>query len=289
MSSKISPSEFQWPDLLCNSSNFDTKAFKTAIDKDSDAWFKYFVAYHAKIEEFKTFHDAIFHNAQQFHNINTALKNELTTSHEQETWLSIQLKALQSQQTQQQPVRAHKSEKLPDPPVFDGSRDKLNGFLMKLWAKINLNNDQYLTQQEKLWYAMTQVSDKVKNQVLPYCLNNTINLSDLTAFEKLMRTSFEDSDWQGTAETTIHELCQRNQEFSTYLAEFNCHIGYTDWNEAARKAALLTEISTELCGYLIPMDVTNMSLDTLTQTLQNIDSCHWAAQQLNSYAWVITS
>ena len=85
MSFKISPSEFQWPDPLCDSSNFDTKAFKTAIDKDSDAWFKYFVAYHAKVGEFKTFHDAIFHDAQQFHNINTALKDELTTSHKQET------------------------------------------------------------------------------------------------------------------------------------------------------------------------------------------------------------
>ena len=37
MSFKISPSEFQWPDSLCDSSNIDTKAFKTAIDKDSDA------------------------------------------------------------------------------------------------------------------------------------------------------------------------------------------------------------------------------------------------------------
>ena len=82
---KISSSEFQWSDSLCDSSNFNTKAFKTAIDKDPDAWFKYFVAYHAKVEEFKTFHDAIFHNAQQFHNINTALKNELTTFCEQET------------------------------------------------------------------------------------------------------------------------------------------------------------------------------------------------------------
>ena len=116
------------------------------------------------------------------------------------------------------------------------------------------------------------MSDKVKNQILLYCLNNTVNLSDLTAFEKLMRTFFEDSDWQGTAEITIHELCQHNQEFSTYLTEFNCHISYTDWNEAARKAALLTEISTELCDYLIPMNVTNMSLNTLTQTLQNNDS-----------------
>ena len=85
MSSKISPSEFQWPDPSCNSLNFNTKAFKTAIDKDPDAWFKYFIAYHAKVKEFKIFYDAIFHNAQQFHNINTALKNELTTSCEQET------------------------------------------------------------------------------------------------------------------------------------------------------------------------------------------------------------
>ena len=114
---------------------------------------------------------------------------------------------LQSQQTQQQSVRAHKSEKLPDSSVFNSSRDKLNNFLMKLWAKMNLNNNQYFTQQEKLWYIITWVSDKAKNQILLYCLNNTVNLSDLTAFKKLMRTSFEDSDWQGTAETTIHRLC----------------------------------------------------------------------------------
>ena len=82
MSFKISPSEFQWSDLPCDSSNFDTKAFKTAIDKDSDAWFKYFVVYHTKVEEFKTFHDVIFHDAQQFQNINTALNDKLTTSHE---------------------------------------------------------------------------------------------------------------------------------------------------------------------------------------------------------------
>ena len=47
-------------------------------------------------------------------------------------------------------MRAHKSEKLPDPPVFDSSRDKLDGFLMELQAKMNLNNDRYSTQQEKL-------------------------------------------------------------------------------------------------------------------------------------------
>ena len=72
---------------------------------------------------------------------------------------------------------------------------------------MNLNDDQYSTQQEKLWYVITWVSDKVKNQILLYCLNNTVNLPDLTTFEKLMRTSFEDSDWQGTAEITIHGLC----------------------------------------------------------------------------------
>ena len=72
---------------------------------------------------------------------------------------------------------------------------------------MNLNDDQYSTQQEKLWYVITWVSDKVKNQILSYCLNNTVNLSDLITFKKLMWTSFEDSDQQGTAEITIHGLC----------------------------------------------------------------------------------
>ena len=91
------------------------------------------------------------------------------------------------------------------------------------------------------------MTGKVKDQVLLYCIGNTVNLTDLAAFKELMQNAFGDPDWQSTAQTTIQRLCQWKQDFSTYLAEFNRHVSYTCWNEKTKKSALLTEISDELC------------------------------------------
>ena len=44
----------------------------------------------------------------------------------------MQLETLQSQQLQQQTTAVTKSERLPDPAVFDSSQDKLKGFLLEL-------------------------------------------------------------------------------------------------------------------------------------------------------------
>ena len=75
---------------------------------------------------------------------------------------------------------------------------------------MRMNADQYSSTQDKLWYTITKVTDKVKDQILLYCIDNTVDLADLSAFEKLMQNSFEDSDWQGTAQTTIQWLWQWN-------------------------------------------------------------------------------
>ena len=57
-----------------------------------------------------------------------------------------------------------------------------------------MNADYYSLSQNKLWYVITQVIDKAKDQILLYCINNTVNLTDLTAFKELMQNAFEDSD-----------------------------------------------------------------------------------------------
>ena len=154
-----------------------------------------------------------------------------------------------------------------------------------------MNVDHYPSTQDKLWYTITRVTGKVKDQVLLYCIGNTVDLADLSAFEELMQNSFGDPDWQGTAQTTIQRLRQWNQDFSTYLAEFNRHVEYTKWNEEAKKSALLAGISDELRQLLITVNTTTLNLGGLTRTLQTIDNCHWAVQQVthnNTRAHVVT-
>ena len=57
-----------------------------------------------------------------------------------------------------------------------------------------MNADHYSLPQNKLWYAITRVTGKAKDQVLPYCIGNTVNLTDLVAFEELMQNAFGDPD-----------------------------------------------------------------------------------------------
>ena len=154
-----------------------------------------------------------------------------------------------------------------------------------------MNADHYSSTQDKLWYTITRVTDKAKDQVLLYCISNTVDLADLSAFEELMQNFFGDPDWQGTAQTTIQRLHQWNQDFSTYLAEFNRHVEYIKWNEEAKKSALLAEISDKLCQLLITVNTTTLNLRSLTHILQTIDNCHQAVQQVthnNTCAHVIT-
>ena len=62
-----------------------------------------------------------------------------------------------------------------------------------------MNADHYSLSQNKLWYVITWVTDKIKDQILLYCIDNTVNLTDLTAFEELMQNAFKDLNQQSTA------------------------------------------------------------------------------------------
>ena len=68
---------------------------------------------------------------------------------------------------------------------------------------MRMNADRYSSTQDKLWYTITRVTGKAKDQVLPYCIDNTVDLADLSTFEELMQNSFGDPNQQGTAQTTI--------------------------------------------------------------------------------------
>ena len=87
--------------------------------------------------------------------------------------------------------------------MFNDSQNKLKEFLLELQVKMMINADCYSLTQNKLWYTITQITDKIKDQILLYCIDNTVNLTDLSVFEKLMQNSFEDSDQQDTAQTII--------------------------------------------------------------------------------------
>ena len=113
--------EFQFPESSSNAKGLNTESFMATVVKDSEAWFNYFNDYHMKVMQFKSYYDAVILEAQQLQNINITLTEKVSAFTQHQAWLKIQLKALRSQQLQQRPTGAVKSERLPDPAIFNDS------------------------------------------------------------------------------------------------------------------------------------------------------------------------
>ncbi len=62
----------------------------------------------------------------------------------------------------------HRSDKIPDPPIFDGTKAKLLEFVTKLCLKMICNSDQYLTSHEKSVFAMNRLVGTAMDQLIPY-------------------------------------------------------------------------------------------------------------------------
>lgn len=190
---------------------------------------------------------------------------------------NIQLRAHLEENGSRSPA-IQRSKKIPDPFLYNGEKDKLDKFLADLRFKLLANDDRFPLEQSKLAYAMSRTTGKAKEQVLPYIKEGAIELENMTAFYELMENAFGDPNRKGTAQYVLQNLRQANQDFSSYLAEFNRHVQYTGWNEEAKKSFLQAGLSAELRYHLVIVDSEGMILQKLIKTCLSIDNRLRAAQ-----------
>ncbi len=169
-------------------------------------------------------------------------------------------------------LSSSKSEKLPDPEPFNGKRDDLPSFVAGLRLKLLVNHDRYLTIRERLTYAFSRLTGSTKSQVLPFVTASSVNFDDVEALIAHLKLSFGDSDCKGTAQQQIQGLCQKNCEFSVYLAEFNRYVQDTEYNEEAMKSVLMTGLLEEMQKLLIHVNTQNMNLQQLISHCQGLDN-----------------
>ena len=208
----------------------------------------------------------------------TAITEELELAQNELAALRTQLAA---NPTSVRAPLAAKSEKIPDPSIFDGTRSKLDDFITDIRLKLQYNDDRFMDDGHKFAYIVSRTSDKAKDQLRPF-ISSPDNLTAVrpTSAEALLilQRAFGDPDRKGTAQRTITTLRQKNKEFASYLAEFQRHIEYTEWNDEAKKSALLAGLSTELKTHLITVDVESMILAQVIALCQRIDNRHRATQ-----------
>lgn len=174
-----------------------------------------------------------------------------------------------------------RGDKLPDAPMFDGTRDKLRSFVAQLRLKLFADTTRFPTPQLRLSYAINRCEGRAMEQLLPYIRDNgTITgLDDVEDVISVLQTAFGDPDRAATARHKLQTLRQGNKEFSLYYAEFSRLVSDLDWDQRATMDALRHGLSIEILEKLIGTpNPTN--LNDFVNLCQRLDSQIRAVEHL---------
>jgi len=161
---------------------------------------------------------------------------------------------------------------IPDPPVFDGNREKIEGFIAQLRLKLFSDPTLFPTPALRMVYAFNRLEGRTQAQILPYIqAGATFNLPDIEDIIRVLDNAFGDPDPLATARSKLHQLKQGKKEFINYFAEFQTLVSKLDWNERAKTDALKEGLSIELHHQLRGKS-RDHTYDQLVALCQELDS-----------------
>ena len=60
--------------------------------------------------------------------------------------------------------------------------------------KLEINDDHFFSQKQKIAYAISRLSKIILNQVIPRLNNNSIGFQEVNGFIQFLKTAFNDLD-----------------------------------------------------------------------------------------------
>jgi hypothetical protein len=165
-----------------------------------------------------------------------------------------------------------RGDKIPDPPMFDGYRDKLRPFIAQLRLKLANNQGRFPTEQHRMAYTVNRLEGRALAQILPFVNNDgQVTLDNVAAVITTLQTAFGDPDRAATARHKLQSLRQGNKEFSVYFAEFQMLVAELNWDATATMDALRNGLSIDILEKLIGLPAPASYHDFVT-TCQRLDS-----------------
>ena len=171
------------------------------------------------------------------------------------------------------PQPAGQGEKLPDAPLYDGSRDELRAFVTHLRLKLLSDQGRYPTARQRVAYAVGRLRGRAMQQLIPFIREDgeTASLDDVEDVIRILQATFGDPDAAATARHKLQALRQGNKEFSAYYAEFSRLVSELNWDERATMDALRNGLSIEILEKLIGLPPAT-NLRTFVDQCQHLDS-----------------
>jgi len=167
--------------------------------------------------------------------------------------------------------RPSRGDKISDPPIYDGNRDTLKGFVAQLQLKLFSDPTRFPTAAIRMAYTFNRLQGRAQAQVLPFVKGENIELKDAEEIIQILHNVFGDPDPAATTRAKLSTLKQGKKEFNTYFAEFQMLVSKLNWNEDAKLDALREGLSHDLRCMLLGR-TKNLTFNELVTLCQERDT-----------------
>jgi len=99
-----------------------------------------------------------------------------------------------------------KSEKHPDPPIFDGNPLKWREFKTQLRVKLLINSDRYPSPQSRLAYTISRLQGNPLSIITPRIIRGIIMFNDYEDLLESLDTAYEDPNIRIKAQRELRTL-----------------------------------------------------------------------------------
>ncbi|KAI0570081.1 Retrotrans-gag domain-containing protein [Pyrenophora tritici-repentis] len=149
-----------------------------------------------------------------------------------------------------------RTDRLPDPPLFNGRRKDLPASVRKLRYKLEGNADRYPNERSRLLYAHSRLEKDAVALIDPLMDKDIHNVDQLVTF---LEATYGDPNKELTALSRLSGLRQGKRSFTSHFAEFRRLAADTGLNEIGLIASLRNSLSHELqramVGEALPSDL----------------------------------
>jgi len=102
----------------------------------------------------------------------------------------------------------NRADRVPDPPIFEGNRENLEGFVAQLHIKLFSDPSRFPTPALRMGYAFNGLGGRVQAQILPFVQSGKFLLGDLDNIIRILKNAFGNPDLAATARSKLHVLRQ---------------------------------------------------------------------------------
>jgi hypothetical protein len=141
-----------------------------------------------------------------------------------------------------------KSDKLPDPPVFNnGSHSEYKSWERQMRDKLTINEDRYDSEAKKVAYAAARIGGIANGYMAAYLdYDSASRLQSVAEFFEKMRDRFADPFAKKTAREHFKRLRQGPKDFQIFLGEFQRLAAEGEFTEDEQLEELQDRMNDEL-------------------------------------------